>query len=330
MNRIENFKIRTEVADVRGISNGSETQVDVAAIPSTEVPDNSEAPTSSFTPAVKPSLFVTQNMGSLEYEARYRKVVKDAMEHSKCHLQKLYPAEYNSLRSRRQQAKSRHIKFFDSLKDIRDWLIHLGPRPGAGWTVDRIKSAKGYQPGNLRWATKIQQTQNRKVTRWHLLPDGERITTKALADRVGLPYQTVYKRLRAGWAIDRLLGRDLPRDLKSWKFPIELADFCQPLYNLERRYYKVTRIEWFIKYFNEVIGKETGRALPINGCEFPKALSYFNAARNAKMDIERETKEFEKRKLQELLIILNPQVPDQPKPDESEYTPPTNYGNGYL
>lgn len=39
---------------------------------------------------------------------------------------------------------------------------HLGPRPD-GWTLDRIDNSSGYKPGNLRWATRAQQTDNRRT-----------------------------------------------------------------------------------------------------------------------------------------------------------------------
>lgn len=37
----------------------------------------------------------------------------------------------------------------------------LGDRP-QGMTLDRIDNDQGYQPGNLRWATKLEQVRNRR------------------------------------------------------------------------------------------------------------------------------------------------------------------------
>ena len=42
------------------------------------------------------------------------------------------------------------------------YILSLGPKPTPQHTLDRIENAKGYEPGNLRWASKSEQSQNRK------------------------------------------------------------------------------------------------------------------------------------------------------------------------
>lgn len=42
-------------------------------------------------------------------------------------------------------------------------LTHLGERPSKNHTLDRVDNNKGYEPGNLRWATRKQQSGNTRV-----------------------------------------------------------------------------------------------------------------------------------------------------------------------
>ena len=46
---------------------------------------------------------------------------------------------------------------------VRYIMNHLGPRP-RGKSLDRIENNRGYEPGNLRWATPRQQTLNSTAT----------------------------------------------------------------------------------------------------------------------------------------------------------------------
>ncbi|MHA6827403.1 hypothetical protein ACQUJV_14420 [Ralstonia pseudosolanacearum] len=211
-------------------------------------------PNASFTPVVKPSKFVKRELKNKAYAALYNSCVGDALQHRKTTLHKMYPHEYNSHRGCRQRAKTMHIKFDNRLKDFRDFLVHLGPRPDESWSVDRIDPYKGYVPGNVRWATKMEQTANRKVTKWHKV-DGKSVTTKQLANFLGLPYATLYKRLRRGWTITRLLDeRKKGGAISQWGFPEYFAHFLEPKYQ-KRTAVAQPRIRWFIKYFEDVIGK---------------------------------------------------------------------------
>lgn len=41
---------------------------------------------------------------------------------------------------------------------------HIGPAPTRKHTVDRIRNAEGYKPGNVRWATRKEQRYNQRPT----------------------------------------------------------------------------------------------------------------------------------------------------------------------
>lgn len=42
------------------------------------------------------------------------------------------------------------------------FLAHIGPRPTPKHTLDRINNDKGYEPGNVRWATRKEQAANKR------------------------------------------------------------------------------------------------------------------------------------------------------------------------
>ena len=60
----------------------------------------------------------------------------------------------------------RGIKVCDEwLKSFVSFYEHIGPKPGPEYSLDRINNDGNYEPGNVRWATIIQQANNQRRNR---------------------------------------------------------------------------------------------------------------------------------------------------------------------
>ena len=48
------------------------------------------------------------------------------------------------------------------LKSFHKFYMDVGPRPSIKHSIDRIDNNRGYEPGNIRWATHTQQARNKR------------------------------------------------------------------------------------------------------------------------------------------------------------------------
>jgi len=89
--------------------------------------------------------------------------------------------------------------------DFLAFAAAVGHRPTPDHSLDRIDNNGNYEPGNVRWATRIEQASNRRGN-LALLVNGETLTASEAARRVGLPPNKVTQRLRYGWSVERALS----------------------------------------------------------------------------------------------------------------------------
>ena len=77
------------------------------------------------------------------------------------------------------------------------FFSHVGPRPSDQHEIERIDNARGYEPGNVCWATTTAQARNRRTNR-QVTIGGETHPLSAWAERAGLSAALLAWRIKQG------------------------------------------------------------------------------------------------------------------------------------
>jgi hypothetical protein len=111
--------------------------------------------------------------------------------------------------SERAVGKSRRLYFLKGIRVCERWrdyltfLQDMGEAP-LGHSIDRIDGTKGYEPGNCRWATIIEQANNTSANKL-ITFDGKKQTLAAWAKELAIKQNTLCYRLLRGWTVERAL-----------------------------------------------------------------------------------------------------------------------------
>lgn len=82
-------------------------------------------------------------------------------------------------------------------KSFEEFFAEVGTKPSLKHSLDRIDNDGHYEPGNVRWATGIEQQRN-KSTNHRITYQGETLTLVEWSERLG-SRKLVTSRLRNGW-----------------------------------------------------------------------------------------------------------------------------------
>jgi hypothetical protein len=100
----------------------------------------------------------------------------------------------------------RGIRVCDRWKDFANFVADIGYRPSQKHSLDRLNNGGNYEPGNCRWATKMEQEHNKRTSRM-LTAFGE---TKCSVlwerdPRCVVTRKGMLKRIERGWPLERAM-----------------------------------------------------------------------------------------------------------------------------
>lgn len=117
---------------------------------------------------------------------------------------------YNPKNCRYSRYGGRGIAVCDRWKKFSNFLVDMGMKPSQTHSLDRINLNGDYEPGNCRWATRLEQMNNTK--RNHLVIIGDKTDTLANWCRFyGVPYKVANYRLRIGIPAEQVFNTNSRR-----------------------------------------------------------------------------------------------------------------------
>lgn len=101
----------------------------------------------------------------------------------------------------------RGIQMSDSWKNsFLEFFDFVGLRPSKEHSLDRIDNNGHYEPGNVRWATRIEQANNRRNNRM-VTYDGELLSVSQIARKLGINRRILHDHISRGLSLADALAK---------------------------------------------------------------------------------------------------------------------------
>ena len=99
----------------------------------------------------------------------------------------------------------RGIQVCEAWLTFENFFADMGDPPSNAYSLDRRDNDDGYSADNCRWATEEEQHNNRSDNRL-IEYKGKSLTIAGWVRETGLSKDTILKRLKRGWSVERTLG----------------------------------------------------------------------------------------------------------------------------
>jgi hypothetical protein len=117
----------------------------------------------------------------------------------------------NSNRGRNKRYCGRGITYDPGWDDFETFLLDMGDKPGAEYSIDRIDNDKNYCKENCRWATQVTQ-QNNKCNNRFITFNGQTRSLSEWAQLINIKPGTLRNRLEDNWSIEKALTTPLKKN----------------------------------------------------------------------------------------------------------------------
>jgi hypothetical protein len=100
----------------------------------------------------------------------------------------------------------------DGKSGVECFVEDMGRRPSTEFSIERVNNDAGYSPENCKWATRLEQAQNRRPQRSNIGPriawNGKVQSLVQWCRELNLNYHRVFRRISRGWSIEKALTAD--------------------------------------------------------------------------------------------------------------------------
>lgn len=87
------------------------------------------------------------------------------------------------------------------------WYEHIGAMPSPGMTQDRMDVNGNYEPGNVKWSTRLEQSRNTRERKCRQITAfGKTQSLSKWSKEVGLNITCISERIRRGWSPEKALS----------------------------------------------------------------------------------------------------------------------------